>query len=107
MRSAVIVGAGCFGAWTALQLARSGFAVTLVDAFGPGNARASSGGETRIIRMGYGAEEIYTRWAMRALARWHELSAACETPLFHHTGVLWMARTEDTLSIATLATLER
>ena len=53
----VIVGAGCFGAWTAYHLVRSGQRVTLLDAYGPGNSRASSGGETRMIRMGYGAEE--------------------------------------------------
>ena len=46
----VVVGAGAFGGWTALNLLRQGAAVTLVDAWGPGNARASSGGETRVIR---------------------------------------------------------
>jgi sarcosine oxidase len=107
MSQVVVVGAGCFGAWTAYQLAQDGHDVTLVDAYGPGNTRASSGGETRIIRMGYGAEEIYTRWSMRSLALWQELSARAGHTLFHQTGVLWMARDDDSLSAATLATLER
>lgn len=62
----VVVGAGVFGAWTAWHLVRRGRRVLLVDAYGPGNARASSAGESRIIRMGYGADEIYTRWARRS-----------------------------------------
>ena len=63
MGPVIVVGAGCFGAWTAYWLARSGHDVTLLDAHGPGNSRASSGGETRVIRIGSGAEEIYTRVA--------------------------------------------
>ncbi len=107
MESIVVVGAGCFGTWTAWHLAAAGRRVTLVDAFGPGDPRSSSGGETRIIRMGYGSREIYTRWSMRALARWKAISARAERPLFHRTGFLWMAREEDPLSAATRATLER
>jgi hypothetical protein len=45
-----VVGAGAFGGWTPLHLRRAGAEVTLIDAWGPGNARASSGGETRVIR---------------------------------------------------------
>ena len=64
-----VIGAGVFGAWTAYELARRGKKVVLLDAYGPSNSRASSGGESRIIRMGYGSDEIYTRWAMRAARR--------------------------------------
>ena len=63
-----IIGAGAFGSWTAWWLRRAGKSVVLVDAWGPGHSRSSSGGESRIIRMGYGADEIYTRMAMRSLA---------------------------------------
>ena len=56
-----VIGAGVFGSWTAYCLQKSGARVLLLDAYGPANARASSGGESRIIRMGYGADEIYTR----------------------------------------------
>jgi len=88
----VVVGAGVFGAWTAFHLARRGQSVLLIDAYGPGNSRSSSGGESRIIRMGYGADELYTRWAMRSLVQWKELLAETmgTTPLFHQTGVLWL-----------------
>src|SRR4029078_59372 len=63
----VVFGAGAFGGWTALALQRSGASVTLVDAWAPGHARASSGGETRIIRATYGTRAIYTKMALRAL----------------------------------------
>jgi sarcosine oxidase len=103
----VVVGAGCFGAWSAYHLARAGREVTLLDAYGPGNSRASSGGETRIIRMGYGAQEIYTHWSVRSLAMWKALEERTATKVFHQTGVLWMTRGEDPLTTSTLATLER
>src|SRR6185436_10008061 len=101
----VVVGAGCFGAWTAYHLAGSGREVTLLDAHGPASSRASSGGHTRLIRMGYGAEEIYTRWSLESLARWQALAARTSSQLFHQTGVLWIAGEHDPLAAATLATL--
>jgi sarcosine oxidase len=102
-----VVGAGAFGAWTAWHLRRAGRRVVLVDAYGAGNSRASSGGETRVIRMGYGADELYSRWSQRSLGLWKELAETSGQKLFHETGVLWMARGEDPLTLATLATLAR
>jgi sarcosine oxidase len=101
----VVVGAGAFGAWTAYHLQRAGKRVVLLDAYGPSNARASSGGETRIIRMGYGADEIYTRMAMRALTIWKELKS--DDPLFYPTGVLWLAHENEPNAQETLATLRK
>jgi sarcosine oxidase len=65
----VVVGAGVFGAWTAYQLRGTGRTVTLLDTHGPGNARAGSGGESRVIRIGYGAEEVYSRWTLASYAQ--------------------------------------
>src|SRR6185295_5421087 len=91
-----VVGAGVFGAWTAYQLRQSGADVLLIDAYGPGNSRASSGGESRIIRMGYGPDAIYTRMAQRSLTQWQELFGRINRPqLFQQTGVLWLAREKD------------
>jgi sarcosine oxidase len=99
----VVVGAGAFGAWTAYHLKRSGARVLLLDQHGAGNSRASSGGETRIIRMSYGSDEIYTRGSMRSLELWKEV-----TPhLFHKTGVLVTAAPSDPYLIATRETLSR
>jgi len=103
-----VVGAGVFGAWTAYLLARSGAKVVLLDAYGAGNNRASSGGESRMIRMGYGTDEIYTRMAQRSLRLWQELfdhrSAAS---LFQPTGILWLAQEQDVYCEATVQTLQR
>jgi glycine/D-amino acid oxidase-like deaminating enzyme len=85
-----VVGAGAFGGWTALELAARGAAVTLVDAWGPGHARASSGGETRVIRAGYGGRVHYTALTVRALQRWREAERAWGQRVLHPTGVLWM-----------------
>jgi sarcosine oxidase len=103
-----VVGAGVFGAWTAYVLAQKGRRVVLLDAYGPGNARASSGGQTRVIRMGYGDQEIYTRWSARSLDAWKSLLSPLGRPsVFQEAGVLWMARGEDPLTTKTLATLQR
>jgi len=103
----VVTGAGVFGSWSALQLRRAGRSVALLDAYGPGNSRASSGGESRLIRMGYGADEIYTRWSVRSLEMWKELFARRRQTLFHQTGVLWIANEGDEKTNATREVLER
>ncbi len=103
-----VVGAGVFGAWTAYHLRRAGAEVLLVDAYGPGNSRASSGGESRIIRMGYGPEAIYTRMAQRSFTMWRELFDHVNKPqLFQSTGVLWLAKENDSYCEATLNTFRQ
>jgi glycine/D-amino acid oxidase-like deaminating enzyme len=91
----VVVGAGAFGGWTALFLRRSGAKVTLVDTWGPGNSRASSGGETRVIRATYGPDRIYVRMTARSLALWRENEKRWGRRLYHRTGALWMVGKED------------
>jgi len=88
---AVVIGAGVFGAWTATHLSRQGKRVLLLDAWGPAHARASSGGESRMTRAGYGADEIYTRMAWASLDEWRSLSGRSGLPIFHRTGVLFFA----------------
>ena len=87
----VVVGAGAFGGWTALSLREMGVPVTLVDAYGPGNSRASSGGETRQIRAGYEDRELYTRWVLDAFGRWKAREAEWGRRLFYETGRLLLA----------------
>src|SRR5215468_1544392 len=102
-----VIGAGVFGAWTTLHLARRGKRVILLEAYGPGHSRSSSGDESRIIRMGYGKDEIYTRWSQQSLVQWKELFAACGQKLFHETGVLWLAGGDETRLNETRATLKK
>ena len=105
---AVVIGAGVFGAWTAWHLQRAGQRVLLIDQYGPASARASSGGETRVIRMGYGADEIYTRMARQSLADWQEFFARTGQPeLFRDTGVLWLADADAVRARQSVAVLAR
>lgn len=85
----VVVGAGAFGGWSALYLLRAGYKVTLVDAWGAGNSRSSSGDETRVIRSTYGNNEFYFDLNVRALTLWKEHQNKWNKKLFFNTGVLW------------------
>ncbi|MEQ8309836.1 MAG: FAD-dependent oxidoreductase [Sphingopyxis sp.] len=101
-----IIGAGVFGAWTAWHLTRAGKSVRLFDAYGAGNARSSSGGASRVIRMGYGADTIYSEMARDSLAYWKDLSETASTPIFYNTGVLWFAPEGDPYTAQSLAWLQ-
>jgi glycine/D-amino acid oxidase-like deaminating enzyme len=57
--------------------------------------------------MGYGADELYTRWSQRSLAQWKEFFATTRQALFLETGVLWMAGNDDARLRETAATLKR
>lgn len=91
----VVIGAGVFGAWTAYHLRRAGHKVILIDQYGPANDRASSGGESRIIRASYGKDEVYTQMAVRSLALWDAFFAETGRPLLARTGVLWIAKPDN------------
>ncbi len=96
-----------FGAWTAHHLLEAGAQVTLLDAYGPGHSRASSGDETRIVRCGYGSDAIYTQMAAASLAQWRALDARLPGErILHPCGVLWMAAGDDVYTRATQRTLQ-
>jgi glycine/D-amino acid oxidase-like deaminating enzyme len=98
MRSAqrvVVIGAGAFGGWTALNLAKRGANVTLIDAWGAGNQRASSGGETRVIRGAYNGQRVYIEMVRRAFDLWGEYEKEWNRALLQQTGALWMFETDD------------
>ena len=83
--TATVVGAGAFGGWTALALQRAGCRATLVDWWGPGNSRSSSGDETRVIRGAYGPNVVYTRMVADSVASWRDVG------MLEAVGSLWMA----------------
>ncbi|RME98897.1 MAG: FAD-dependent oxidoreductase [Alphaproteobacteria bacterium] len=103
--SAVVVGAGAFGGWSALQLLRSGMKVTLVDTWGPGNARSTSGGESRIVRVTYGPKRIYAEMAVKALRLWQEYEKDFKVKLFNKCGMLWFVSENDSYEQAALPLL--
>ncbi len=90
----VVVGAGVMGSWIALEARREGWRTTLIDAFGAGHARATSGDETRIIRASHSDDPFYSRWSRLALPLWNALAESTGERLFVPSGVLWLAREE-------------
>jgi glycine/D-amino acid oxidase-like deaminating enzyme len=105
--SVIVVGAGAFGGWSALQLVQRGAKVTLLDAWGPGNSRASSGGETRTIRATYGpAHVLYVKMVARALQLWQEYEQRWNVKLFFRSGALRMAGADDSYERAALPNLQ-
>jgi glycine/D-amino acid oxidase-like deaminating enzyme len=105
MDSIVIVGAGTFGASLAWWLARDGLQVTLVDQFEPGDRRATSGGETRLIRCGHGDDAGYTASARRARTLWRELEAESGIDVLIECGLAWFAGRTDGWEAASEATM--
>jgi sarcosine oxidase len=93
--SAVIAGAGIFGASLAHRLALGGWDVTIVDPYSPGHARAASGHESRLIRFAHGPDRWYVRSARRARDLWRELEAETGRRLLIESGIAWFARRED------------
>ncbi|WP_310496304.1 FAD-dependent oxidoreductase [Sandarakinorhabdus sp.] len=103
----IVVGAGVFGAWTAEQLRRAGQKVLLVDAWGPAHARASSGGESRMTRSDYGADDIYTRMAHASLGQWQALSARAGLPILNPCGVLFLFQNDEAYARDSIAVHRR
>ncbi|MDB4877656.1 MAG: dependent oxidoreductase [Gemmatimonadetes bacterium] len=95
----VVIGAGAWGSFTAMNLQKMGAKVTVVDAYGPGNARSTSGDETRGVRSSYGDKtgqlgELWMLWARESMKRWiafdDEWGKYLRLNLFHVTGDLIM-----------------
>lgn len=106
----VVIGAGAWGSFTALNLRQRGVNVTLVDAYGPGNARSTSGDETRGVRSSYGDKtgalgEQWMLWAREAMKKWiafdDEWGRHFRLNLFHTTGDLIMRAEWDNLQLRT------
>jgi glycine/D-amino acid oxidase-like deaminating enzyme len=101
----VVIGAGTMGAWTALRSQRAGWSTTLIDAFGAGHPRATSGDETRILRASHGADTFYTRWSREARSAWQAFGDEVGESFFVEAGMLWFAHREDGFEAHSIATL--
>jgi glycine/D-amino acid oxidase-like deaminating enzyme len=97
----VVIGAGAFGSWTALWMARRGASVTLVDQYGPGSSLSTSGDESRVSRSAHGPDAHYPAWQRRSMAQWRSLAPELWVP----TGVLWLVGPDDAFEAASLRTL--
>lgn len=90
-----------------MHLARAGYDVTLVDLYGPGNSRATSGEETRGIRTGYADNVLWSTWAREAIGKWKEWDAEWGTKMFTTTGDICMRPTWDGFLSTTTATWDQ
>ena len=102
-----VLGAGVFGGWTALHLREMGLSVVMIDQYGPGNSKSSSGGEVRGMRATYGDQEHYTRWAIEAMERWKIREAEFGTKLFYQCGGLLVNREWTKQLTASRATFDK
>lgn len=98
--SAIVVGAGVWGAAIAAELIERGWTVTMIEQWWPANARGSSGDRTRMIRAGYASDDEavdlwYARSAHASLARWTELEAGDSVSLLHPVELVWLASSDD------------
>jgi hypothetical protein len=57
--------------------------------------------------MGYGRDDLYTRWSVRSLQRWKTLAEIARQTIFHETGVLWLAGEGDSFTQQSQETLEK
>ena len=103
----VVIGAGAFGSWTAYHLRQMNVDVTLLDTWGPGNGRSSSGGESRIIRSVYGADEIYVKAVRRSFELWKHFEQEWQASIYEPTGSLWLLPENDTYLKGSMPLLEK
>jgi glycine/D-amino acid oxidase-like deaminating enzyme len=87
----VVAGAGVFGAAAALELARRGHAVTLVDAERAPAPNAASTDISKVVRREYGSDTFYLELASAAIDGWRRWNAEWPEPLYHEVGLLLLA----------------
>lgn len=92
--TATVVGAGVFGASTALALVRRGWRVRLVEQSTPGHVGASSGGDSRLLRSSHGGDRWYTALAWRARDAWRALEEETGATVLVETGLVWFVQGE-------------
>jgi glycine/D-amino acid oxidase-like deaminating enzyme len=87
----IIAGAGIYGLAAALVLRRRGHAVTLLDPGPLPHPLAATTDISKVVRMDYGPDEDYLIAMESALDRWRAWNREWPAPLFHETGVLFVA----------------
>ena len=86
--SIVIAGAGIFGLSAALELRGRGYAVTVVDPGPVPHPLAASNDVSRMVRMDYADDKLYSDLAAEAIEGWHQWNERRGRPLYHEDGFL-------------------
>jgi glycine/D-amino acid oxidase-like deaminating enzyme len=88
----VVVGAGIFGVASAVTLRARGHRVTIIEPGPVPHVLAESTDISKVVRADYGADETYTALMERAIERFRHYNDRLSRPLFHETGVMFIAR---------------
>lgn len=92
--SILILGGGCFGLTTALELRARGWKVILIDQGRIPHPDAASTDISKVVRMDYAVDEQHTAMGERSLNRWRAWNAKWGEELYHEDGFLVMSRDE-------------
>ena len=101
----IVVGAGVMGTWTAFWARHGGAgpagtaggnrSVVLLDAWGTGHPRATSGDETRLIYNSHGSDRLYQDFSRRSLNHWIRFSEDWDVELFVQCGMFFFAHRDN------------
>ena len=84
----VVVGAGIFGLSGALELRSRGYAVAVVDPGPVPHPLAASNDVSRMVRMDYGDDKLYSDLGAEAIEGWHAWNERRGRDLYHEDGFL-------------------
>lgn len=95
-----------FGSALSRVLAQRGWRVTLIEQYTPGHARASSGGDTRLVRLAHGGDELLTRWVRDSVLEWRVLAETVNRGVFVQTGLVWIVSDDGAWEERSLRTMD-
>jgi glycine/D-amino acid oxidase-like deaminating enzyme len=88
----LIIGGGIFGLTAALSLKERGHRVMLCDAGPIPHPLAASTDISKVVRVDYGGDELYTALAEEARQGWLRWNESWGEPLYHEQGVTMLSR---------------
>ena len=88
----IVVGAGIFGVTAALELRRRGYGVSLLDPGPLPHPLATSTDISKMVRMDYGDDEVFTALAEESIEGWRRWNLEWGQELYHNDGLLIMTR---------------
>ncbi|MDA0264723.1 MAG: FAD-dependent oxidoreductase [Chloroflexi bacterium] len=86
----LVIGAGIFGLTAALELRQRGHQVTVADPGPVPHPLAASNDISRMVRMDYGADGLYSSLGAEAIEGWRRWNAQWGRELYHEDGFLLM-----------------